>query len=47
MYWLLRSLADKKLKQKNEGSEDLLNKRHLRLPRISCVLGISEAAEEP
>ncbi len=35
---LIRNLADTKLRQSNEGSEDLLTKRPLHFPDISSVL---------
>jgi hypothetical protein len=46
-YGLIRNLADTKLRQSNEGSDDLLTKRPIRFPCTSSVLRISEVAYEP
>jgi hypothetical protein len=39
---LLRRFADDKLKQRNKMSKDPLNRRPVRLPRLSSVHSISE-----
>src|SRR5260370_26476402 len=45
--WLIRNLVDKKLKQRNRGSEDLPKQAICSFPRISSVFRISEVAYEP